>query len=170
MITLGLNAAVESCPTDIVPRLIALASQPGLKEELRALSVKALVRGNAEPEVLGLFLRITAGATRGCGTTDLNVLKPLRKYASFSVRSTRCSAKPRHPGRAPSVRSNPKKTAWLPAIAWTVVPTDCTRHLIGPPSAMFPCIQSGSRGRFGVNGLRASPGHAPGPFGEIDDV
>jgi hypothetical protein len=63
IVALGLNAALESCPSDIVPRLIALAGQPGLKEELRALSVRALVRRGAAPEVLELLLRITAGET-----------------------------------------------------------------------------------------------------------
>jgi hypothetical protein len=60
---LGLNAALESCPPDIMPRLIALAGQPGLKEELRALTVKALVRRGDVPEVLELLLRITGGET-----------------------------------------------------------------------------------------------------------
>ena len=46
-----------------MPRLIALAGQPGLKEELRALSVKALVRRGDAPEVLELLLRITGGET-----------------------------------------------------------------------------------------------------------
>jgi hypothetical protein len=60
---LGLNAALDSCPAEVVPRLIALAGQAGLNEELRALSVKALVRRADAPEVLGLLLRITAGET-----------------------------------------------------------------------------------------------------------
>ena len=63
IVALGLNAALESCPSDVVPRLITLAGEGGLKPELRVLTVKALVRRGASAEVLDLLLRITAGET-----------------------------------------------------------------------------------------------------------
>lgn len=65
ILTLGLNAAIESCPPDLVPRLVALAEQDGVSEELRMLSVKALVRRGPAPapEVLTLLLQITEGET-----------------------------------------------------------------------------------------------------------
>jgi hypothetical protein len=58
---LGVNAAVESCPPDIVPRLMALAGQENLNDELRASAIKALIRQATTPAVLELLLRITGG-------------------------------------------------------------------------------------------------------------
>jgi hypothetical protein len=58
---LGVNAAVESCPPEVVPRLMALAGQENLNDELRASAVKALIRQAPTPAVLELLLGITGG-------------------------------------------------------------------------------------------------------------
>jgi hypothetical protein len=58
---LGVNAILESCPPDVVSRLVTLAGKTHLDDGLRALTVKALVRHSASPVVLDLLLRITAG-------------------------------------------------------------------------------------------------------------
>jgi len=58
---LGVNAGLEWCPPDILPRLIALASQENLDDELRASAIRVLVRQGAVPAVLELLLSITGG-------------------------------------------------------------------------------------------------------------